>query len=159
MLSTRDVAEQLQHISALTALKEFSFCGSDRGSAEYDPTDLMHKLSGIGHLLQLTSLDLSAHLHFSTSSTSTWVCLTSLESLSLWGTEVQPQALAALTQLRALSLMSGDTLDAPYQQLIGAVSQRTLLTQLTMDFGSLRFQANLPAAAAFTALTTSTNLC
>jgi hypothetical protein len=154
-----DVAVQLQHLSALTALKAFAFEGKQR--ACYDPEVLARKLSPIRHLVQLTSLDISAEMQFSTSSTNGWAaeCLTALESLSLHKCQVQPQALAAFTQLRALSLREVEPLDAPYLQLINAVSELTLLTQLKVHFPGVKFSLELNTIAeAFTALTASTNL-
>jgi hypothetical protein len=152
-----DVAEQLQHLRALTALKEFRFRGVDCNHP-LARTALAHKLSGVGSLPQLTSLGLDAPLHFSTSSTNGWACLTVLQSLRLAGCSVEPEALAAFTQLRALSLQSVRPCSgAPVAPLLNAVSKLTLLTQL--DMGLSEAAREHPPAAAFTALTASTNLC
>jgi hypothetical protein len=72
---------------------------------------------------------------------------------------VQPKALAALTQLQALTLCHVQALDAPYEQLIGAVSHLTLLTQLEVRAEIIGLPWSPGQAAAFTALTASTNLC
>jgi hypothetical protein len=115
-------AEQLQSLSFLTALQQLSV-GSDTLS-------LAAGLPGIMHLAQLSSLRLCCHaLEFSTSSTRGLASLTALQSLDLAQCEVQPAAVAALTQLRALKLKCVDTLgDAPLEGLLMAVSALPLLT-------------------------------
>jgi hypothetical protein len=83
-----------------------------------------------------------------------------LHSLTLEYCSVQPQALVALTQLRALSLGNTTPLgDATHEELLRAVSQLTLLAELCwQQLGHRAGSATAPAAG-FTALTASSNLC
>jgi hypothetical protein len=122
-----DTAEQFQHLSSLTALQQLSVhcCGN---------LDADH-LWGLQQLSQLTGLQLDARgLFFNTTSTQSWACLTALQSLALRCCSVQPEALAGLTQMRSL-LEHVQHLAAP-EQLMNAVSQLSLLTQLTFQPGS-----------------------
>jgi hypothetical protein len=67
-LDGSDVAGQLQHLSSLTALKEFRFDGT-----RWTPPlahALAPKLFGLVHLEQLTSLELAADFKVSSSSVS-----------------------------------------------------------------------------------------
>jgi hypothetical protein len=85
--------------------------------------------------------------------------MTALQSLSLSYCAVEPEALAACTQLRALSLVVVWPLGASrVQDVVLAVSQLSLLTELCWN----RFQTHPGDTEKFqdlTALTTSTNLC
>jgi hypothetical protein len=124
-------------------------------------------LSSIQSLTRLTSLALLVFdLEVSTSSTLGWSSsLTALESLALGCCDVQPAALAAFTQLRALSLIAvytmptpqGDGVPESYDELLRAVSNLPQLTKLCYldDSGMLRHAS----ATAYTALTASTGLC
>jgi hypothetical protein len=119
-------------------------------------------LVGIQQLSQLKALKLHSFnsLEFSSSSTSSWRLLTALETLALGFSVVQPQAVAALTQLRSLSLTyiklwQASTLSA----LLTAVAQLSQLTELVLTTEGLDSSQTRPAATAFTALTSSTHLC
>jgi hypothetical protein len=119
-------------------------------------------LNGIRHLSQLTTLELDSfnELEISTASTSSWGPLTALEKLSMGFCVVQPDAVAALMQLRSLSLVY-NTLwqDTGTMELFAAVSQLLQLTELVLTTYDSELGQPRPAATAFTALTSSTNLC
>jgi hypothetical protein len=145
------LAEQLQHLSSLTALRDLTVgCNDYRAAVSSDD------LSGLQRLPLLTRLSLSCHgMPFSTASTRSWG-LTALEAVSLSGCTMQPDALAAFTQLRALSLQ--DILTEGCEALLLAVSLLPHLTELCI--AAVRCtRAPPPAAAACTALTLGTNLC
>jgi hypothetical protein len=165
-----DVAQQLQHLSCFTALQQLSIratAGPGKGWAAGD-------VAGIQHLSQLTVLVLESYdLEFTTSSTRSWACLTALQSLALLCCKVQPEALAALTQLQLLSLLyvghaghqSPDQGRAITAELLSAVSHLQLLSELGVvaDISSLQGPPPDPAAvaaavAACTSLASSTNL-
>jgi hypothetical protein len=160
MMDNDEKAQQLQHLSCLTALQELAIeCN----------WSLNLNAAGIVRLSQLTHLriksegegDADAQL---TTSTHSWSRLTALQSLPLEGCVVQPQALAACTQLRSLSLQQVRiSRDASLHGLLGAVSQLSSLTSLDIErpgsFAGLDLVVSSSiAATAFTALTTSTNL-
>jgi hypothetical protein len=152
-----DVQQQFQHLSCLTALQQLAV------SFEYLLG--LRSIPSIDHLAQLTSLQLNADsFEFSASITNSWACRTVLQSLTFKKCAVQPEALAAFTQLRDLSLDKVETLGgASLEQLLLAVSQLPLLTEVSWG-GFSRFtgaaqEVAYPSAAAFTALTASTNLC
>jgi hypothetical protein len=155
-----EAAEQLQHISSLTALQELSVENSVVGPGNIDADDL----SGIKHLSRLTSLELQSYgLDFDTSCISSWGALTGLQQLSLSDCVIQTEALAALTQLRALSLWYNYQA-ASVGPLLRVVSQLSLLTELTWHHPCISSVEEIvtpvaPPATAFSALTASTNLC
>jgi hypothetical protein len=160
--SEYDAKEQFQHLSSLTALRQLSVTN---GSLWLMPSA---DLSGIQHLTQLTGLELRARdLDFSTASTSKWPCLTALQSLSLEQCTVQRAALQALTQLQVLSLESchssgsADSASERLAELLHAVARLSRLSKLRFVGGRFPWHAERQhtAAAAFTALTASTNLC
>jgi hypothetical protein len=92
-------AEAFQHLHSFTALRQLEVTSVRRSAA------LAEALSGIQHLSQLTGLILGlSGLLFDVPSTSRWAQLTALERLELSDCRVQPEALAAFTQLRALSV-------------------------------------------------------
>jgi hypothetical protein len=145
-----DTGRQLEHLSSLTALRQLSV-NSDYMSAS--------DLSGIQQLSQLTGLALATS-EWNRNIISTWSSLTALQSLTLTRVKVQPEAFPGLTQLLALSLVDvryseGLPHGAPLEQLLSAVSQLTLLTQLTFR---VDLTLPLPPAAAFAALAASTHL-
>jgi hypothetical protein len=144
----RSLAEQLHALSSFTSLRELYVASDDYRSAD--------GFSGVKHLSKLTSLGLHIPgLEFS--NTHSWVrSLTALEGLCLKHCDMQAEAVACLAELRSLSLDSIDYYAHP-RDVLNAVSQLTLLTQLhvkTQAFGQGRA---LPAAA-FTVLAASTNL-
>jgi hypothetical protein len=95
--SQHEAAAQLQHLSALTELRDLQMECSKADAAA---------LSDLEHTSQLKSLDLRCdRFEFTSSSTHRWAHLSALESLTLGGCRVQPAAFAALKQLRALSLL------------------------------------------------------
>jgi hypothetical protein len=112
----------------------------------------------------LTSLSLSpSNLEFTTSNNYEWTCLTALESLTLKGCSVQPLALAAFTQLRALTLDSTKILGGapffwmqPGEELLLALSKLSQLTEMCWEDADT--MSHHPPADAFTAITASTNL-
>jgi hypothetical protein len=101
-------------------------------------------------------------LEFSTASSTSWIWLTALQSLALHSGTVQAEALAAFMQLRALRLEGVvTTAGQDLMDLFGAVAQLSVLTELlisSLEYFSSR-SVHPPPAAAFTALTASTNLC
>jgi hypothetical protein len=169
-----NATEQLQHLSCFTALQQLSV----RGSAGPDNDWTAGDVSGTQHLTQLTSLELQSYnLDFTSASTSSWACLTALQSLTLRSCKMQPEALARLTQLRSLSLHhvapirqvqqqppSGPVVFEPAasELLFAAVSQLPLLTQLQVAaIISPPWGTSPPSAAvgsACTALTVSTRI-
>jgi hypothetical protein len=125
--SDSDIAEQFKHISCLTLLQGLSF---EVGHRWHEPPGLA--LSLIGHIPWLTSLSL-AHFRLNSTSTSSFTGLTALESLHVQSCNVPAAALAALTQLCALSLdYCGvrDPADESMELLLQAVSKLLLLMQL-----------------------------
>jgi hypothetical protein len=148
-----DAAEQFAHLSSLTALQRLAVkCRSI--------DNLARDLAGIGQLSKLTRLELnSSTLDFTTASTSSWARLTALETLELHECDVQPAALAAFTQLRALRLhKAGCSGGSPQEALLTAVSNLQLLTELEVALWRHR-DDEFPRQAAFTAVTASTKLC
>jgi hypothetical protein len=145
----RDPAAQFQALSSLRALREL-YVSSD----ENRPTE---GLSGVQQLPLLTSLELRIPgLKFS--SKYSWVrSLTALEELRLKSCKIEAEAVARHTQLQLVSL---DECDHParLKDVLNAMSQLTLLTQLRVKTTGLGSGRDLHAAA-FTALTASTNLC
>jgi hypothetical protein len=155
--------EQFCNLSSLTALQMLAV-------SRMDPliTFLSDKLTGIDYLSQLTALHLtSTRLELNTQSTSKWAQFTALNTMCLYCCLVQPQAIAAFTQLRALSMM-GVAVTGSLEELLVAVSQLPQLTFLcfmgprdTLKLPRQRADALRlapPPMAAFTALTASTNL-
>lgn len=118
------------------------------------------QVPSISVLSDLTHLSIaSTRLEFTTDSTRSWASnLTGLQSLNLKYCETQADALAAFTQLRALTLFDLETLsrEEPLETLLQALTGLTLLTQLTYFLGYRL--ARTPGVDAFTALTASTNL-
>jgi hypothetical protein len=125
-------------------------------------------VSGLPHLLQLTGLKLDAYgfLEFHDARPRRWACHTSLQSLALRGSTLHPGSLEDLTQLQLLSINRCGTTTRdkkPYPgceglvRLLTAVSKLLLLTELR--FYPWHNSLGDPPAAAFTALTASTNLC
>jgi hypothetical protein len=149
---------QLQHLSSMTALQDLHIevCRS------CSPSDF----PGVQQLLQLQlkSLGIKCYdLEFSTVSTSKWApCLTALESLKLTNCDIELEAIAALTRLRALRLVCDGSL-ATGHGFLAMVSQLQLLTelhvQLDCNLGALaqgEAALSLPVTAVFEA---STYLC
>jgi hypothetical protein len=165
--SQLDTAEQFQHLSSLTALQQLSV--ENLGQA----VGGMSGLSGIQRLSQLTGLELvGPGLHVDTATVQNWPCSAGLQNLSLHYGRVQPEALARFTKLQDLDLSQDsywmDQLDQhqvgpldkdAFQGFLGAVSQLSLLTSLHGQFSFQQAGVLPPPAAAFTALTASTNLC
>jgi hypothetical protein len=147
-----NVTEQFQHLSSLTELQQLPLEGYNLTTGH---------LSGIQCLKQLTNLKLWSipGLEFSIDSIRSWVHLTALQRLVLGFSVVQPDALAVLTQLRSLSLHRISLWrSAPFAELLAAVSQLSLLTELVLETSPFMAAVTAPAEA-FTALTISTNLC
>jgi hypothetical protein len=148
-----DTAGQLQHLSCLTALQQLAvscFKLPAKGTA------------GIQNLSHLSSLETSSlDWEFSVANTSRWTSLTALESLSLVSGKLQPQALAAFTKLRKLSLKKWGIIPegAPLEEVLVAVSQLPLLTELCFIRQRAHPVEPPATAASLTALTASTNLC
>lgn len=149
-------AEQLQHLSCFTALRQLSL----------DSNVTAGHLTALQHLSQLTGLDITNRpvLHaqsafrFNVNSTQGWACLSGLQRLALGRCAVQPKALEALTQLQALSLVDVDirrSTTATDPLLLVAVSKLSLLTALHLRPEECHTSLS---PAAFTALTASTNL-
>jgi hypothetical protein len=161
-------ADQFQHLSCLTALQDLSVQSESSESSKGFPTSA---LSGMRHLTRLTSLELLSYaLNLSISSSHTWPCLAALERLVLWECAVHQEALAGLTNLRALHLNSvrvhspGHSSHAgKLEGLLEAISKLQLLTELRLnqdDWVVLgRWTGRCVRRDAFTALTASTNLC
>jgi hypothetical protein len=142
------VAEQLQHLSSLTALQHLSV---DCDDVEADG------LSGMKCTPQLTSLAVhSFGFNFSIRSTQGWPCLTGLQSLVLSMATAEPQALGSLMQLRSLSLAVEMAGTVPLEMLLLEVSKLSLLTGRGLK--ALHPAEGNPPADAFTALTVSTSL-
>jgi hypothetical protein len=150
-----NVAAQFQHLSSFTALQQLKI-GCDR-------SDVAAALPVVGQLSQLTSLELfspvSPVLEFSSSNTGMLASLTALQELHLLYCKVQPAAVTALTQLRALKCAHVQPLGAAtHEEVLLAVSKLTQLTEL--HYIQMMYPTvDPPPAAAFTALTASTNLC
>jgi hypothetical protein len=124
---TVDAAGPLQHFSTFTALQEVEVECSMYGTG-----DMTGDLLGIAHLSKLTRLAFtSSSMNLATMSTYNWTQLTALESLELQGCGVQPAALAAFTQLRALRLSRAKATEgASLQELVAVVSKLVRLTEL-----------------------------
>jgi hypothetical protein len=150
-----DVEEQFQHLSCLTALQRMTVsCRPQPGQSSVPGIHLLPQLSSL-KLEHKGSSD-SPGLQFSTAITHSWACRTVLRGISLVGCAVQPQALAALTQLQGLWLeriaLLGDA-DAPAEDLLRAVSQLTGLKALEIrELPELREQPLLLHLTALTAL-------
>jgi hypothetical protein len=121
-------------------------------------------MSIIQRVSQLTCLELLGtsewdSIKFTRNFTQGWSRLTALQNLTLQHCRVAPEAVADFTQLRSLRLRYVTYVEeGNLEGLLNAVSVLTLLTELTMSTWELG-QGEPPAAAAFTALTASTNLC
>lgn len=140
---------QFKHLSSLTALQLFEV-------QNYN-WDLASDLPGIAHLPQLRGLGLeSRFMALSTTSTHNWTCRTRLEVLGVKQCIVQPQALAAFTNLRVLHWNDASP-TAPAVQLLGALAQLQQLTELV--FVGNKLWAQQPPTTGYTAFTASTNLC
>jgi hypothetical protein len=128
--------EQFGHLSSLTALRQLSPAAANLRTGD---------VPNIQNLSQLTSLKLrSPCLQFTSGR---WAkSLPALQSLTLDGRRVEPQALAAFTQLRALSLhrinvtCQGHDPDMAgvYDGFEAAVRPLSLLTQLDVEVGTQR---------------------
>jgi hypothetical protein len=104
------VAEQLQHLSSLTALQQLT--------VDCDDLDA-RGLSGLKHISQLTSLAVhSSGFDFSSSSTQGWPFLTGLQSLVLSMATAEPEVIGSLTQLRSLSLAVDMVNTVPLETLL-----------------------------------------
>jgi hypothetical protein len=114
-----------QHLSRYTALQEL------RVYADFLQED---HLPGIGHLSQLTSLELKCNeLFFSAAGTRAGTQLTALQRLFLSGCTLQPEFLAACTQLQDLELEYWEPLDdVSFMAELAAVTKLTLLTKLSI---------------------------
>jgi hypothetical protein len=149
-------AEHFQHLGRYTALQDF---GVDFGYFRAD------YLAGIGQLSQLTCLalrydDLTSSMDFSTASTSTWAQLSALQKLSLSNCAVQPEALAAFSQLRDLELDFRRPLgDTALKGVLSAMSKLAQLTKLSVSLDGVLDTAPAVSGEVFTSLTASTNLC
>jgi hypothetical protein len=158
-----NTVEQFQHLSSLTALQQLAVHFDTVGQA----IDGLSGLSGVQQLSQLTGLKLAgSHFEFGTSNTLNWLRLTALKSLTLRECQVQPEALSKLTQLQALGLelvKARPVGDESHQRPLSAVAQLSMLTSLHVSmaphYGVPVPAAAAEAAAAFTTLTASTNLC
>jgi hypothetical protein len=145
---------QFQHLSSLTALQELELNGGATANRMY----LTGDVSGpdhIQHLRQLTSLRLS---ELDASNTHKWTHLTALQRLALVQCLVQPDAVAALTQLTALSCCDITVAaGAPCADILRAVAQLPRLAEL---FCKVIYKRGSPAltASAFTELQPSTRL-
>jgi hypothetical protein len=151
---------QLQQLSSMTALRDLNI-------NIYNSYDTLPDFSVLEKLSQLTSLGIKcSNLSISAASTSAWAsCLTALERLTLIQCDVQPAALAALTQLRALRLAFYEGF-AEGHDLLVELSKLQLLTELQVQLEYIPDPrpaapaeaelSVLPPAAAFL---TSTNLC
>jgi hypothetical protein len=170
-----DTAEQFQHLSSLTALQDLKVDGRMGMSAGLEAffdqvEDLMlgpgafasgfttSHLAGTQHVHQLTSLELNCTgLDFNADSTRSWANrLTALQKLSLSQGDVQADAIAAFTQLRALSIWELQR-HTPLDGLLLAVSGLAELTELSIKIDHVEVPPS--TAAACTALTVGTNLC
>lgn len=145
----QDAAKLFQHLGSFTSLQHLSVCG--------DCPVQTGAFSSIQKLSQLTSLSLDLQwLMFDVASTHTWAGLPAVEKLELRRCVVHPEAVAAFTQLRALTVTYvarvGTTVD-----LVLAVSNLQQLAEL--HFTCSVITGPLIPAAVFTALTASTNLC
>jgi hypothetical protein len=160
-----DSAEQFQHLSSLTALRDLVvtgfvgafYCMFNR-TGEKLAGIRAGDLAGIQHLSQLTSLQISCPCSdLSTTNTSSWAeSLTALDRLNLSRNELQADVLVAFTQLRALSIWEVKR-TAPFDDMLRAVSGLPQLTELCITIDHL---AHPPVTqAACTALTIGTNLC
>jgi hypothetical protein len=156
--TSQDAAQQLQHLSSLSALQnlalEFNDFANDFGLAsmrKLQPGDL----AGVSYLSQLTSLKLSSHsCALRTDSSYAWDHLTGLERLELCHCGVKPEVLAAFTRLRSLKFFAVAVL----RELLPALCKLQLLTQL--DFGLEEPAIDvLDETAVSTACHVSTNLC
>jgi hypothetical protein len=143
-----------KHLGSLTALQSLDITWSSTEG-------LGQAWSGIGDLSRLTRLELKSAtpaLPFTAASIRSWTELTALESLTLHGCAVQPAALAAFTQLRALRSVNAQPLpNAKPQDLVSAVSELQLLTDLHAAW-LVPKRHQVPELDAFTALTVSTDL-
>jgi hypothetical protein len=146
-----DASEQLQHFGSLTALQKLSIICSSLAADD---------VSAFEYLDQLTSLTLqSRNLDFSTAITNSWPFVTALQRLALKWCTVQSAALEGFTRLQALSLRDCGH-DDLLHGLLPAVSKLSSLAELTLT-AEWVYPAGCPpqvAAAAFAALTASTNL-
>jgi hypothetical protein len=147
-----DTAEQLQHLSSLTALQELSISSLGLTTGH---------LTGIEALSQLTSLQLTTLSSVLTVKDTSWACKSGLQNLALQGCGLQLDALAGFTSLRGLCLRNVLHMGG-VKGLLEALTQLSALTELTLT--SAAGQPGQPAAAQcpaelYTALTVSTNLC
>jgi hypothetical protein len=161
----RNAVQQLQHLGSLTALQKLvlDFCDFDDayGAPENRQAG---DLAGIQQLSQLTSLQLSSFsLDLSNDSTlQRWAHLSALERLDLDVSFVKPEALAALTQLRLLSVHA--LCRRTFREVL-PVCQMQLLTELHLNIcESILDDAELalPAGAwgdELVPLNLSTNIC
>jgi hypothetical protein len=158
-------ANQFQHLSCLTALQDLAVKARANSDSPWIANTLM---SGLQHLDQLTNLSLEVGttgrpgLELSAAIINNWDSRTALQSLSLAYCYLEPNALATLPQLEALSVTNVTTINNAPPELLLAVSQLTMLTELCWSQSSRHTGAVMrpaPAAAAFTALTASSDLC
>jgi hypothetical protein len=165
MVSGFDAAEQFQHLGSLTALQNLSIAGYltdevgliiQASLGNFTPISPSN-LAGIQHLSQLTSLQLNCPgLKFSAAGTNSWARLTALQKLSLAECAVEADALAAFTQLRALSVYEVQR-SASLEGLLLAVSGMPQLTELCLAIQRLTVPPTRSGAC--TALTIGPNLC
>jgi hypothetical protein len=159
------VAQMFQHLSCLTALQGLTVLHL-QGITRLGRRGVV--LPGMQHLSSITSLELGqGYFDISTTVTRIWAFATRLQRLALSYCEVQPEALAALTQLQALSfylvhVVGGMSPESP-EALLLAVSKLSMLTELqwtqTKFYGVPETWLHpAPPATVFTALTASSNL-
>jgi hypothetical protein len=139
---------QLQQLGSLTALEQLAVTSTHRPGANWP---------ALQHLTQLTQLQLDVdHLNLSTS---TWTQLTSLQSLACKALILEPQHLSRFTQLRVLSVECPGGQHLGVDRCLAAISRMPLLTDLQFEEKPSVYVPQAATAAAFTALTTSSNLC
>jgi hypothetical protein len=146
------VAQHFGNLGSLTALQQLHI-------ATYQGDGLSQGLSGIQYLSALTSLDVTAPgMKLFTTHTSRWARLTALQSLALRRCILDPQALAAFTQLHYLYLEDAYSMNAYMGEFLDVLSELRLLTELRVHFvDHCYIDANCPADL-YTAFTASTNL-
>jgi hypothetical protein len=146
------VPGQFQHLGSLTKPEVLEVFGYAQ--------DMTRDLHGIQQLPALTKLHIcKCDVTNSAAYTHNWTRKTMLRGLALTACAMQPEALAAFTQLRLLRWNNAILSEgASYDQLLEAMAQLTQLEELSMhDRANDGAIQKLPAAA-FTAFTASTDL-
>jgi Leucine-rich repeat (LRR) protein len=145
-----NMAEQLQHLSSLTALQQLSFSSMDMTAAD---------VAGIQPLSQLTGLQLASMDTALMANATSWACKAALQSLALQDCGLQPGTLAGITNLQVLSLQRVLHMGG-VAALFKTVVQLPLLTDLLITTASAQqATAGRVPPTNYTALTSSTNLC